>query len=204
MTGSNGVPTANSSRGPAYEMLPVRTGAARAEAAALAEDTARLLAEQGIHHPAGHLSDLIRSQATVLGLYEDGVLVGCLVVHADPDMRHWGPDGRARGLLVSLVPPVPGRIEQVGRLLSLWLADYTARAALEWVWWEIPAADGSETSTTLLDTVRDLGWEVLPAVRRTDGEQVVRLRLRAEVRNALTAAISPPRTALPTPAVCRR
>ncbi|MFF5538517.1 hypothetical protein ACFY71_39730 [Streptomyces cinerochromogenes] len=202
--GTNGVPTTSSSQGPAYEMLPVRTGAARAEAAALADDTARLLAEQGISHPVGQLVHLIRSQATVLGLYDDGVLVGCLIAHPDGDMRHWGPDGGDRGLLVSLVPPVPGRTEHVGRLLSLWLADYAARTAREWVWWEIPAADGSETSTTLLDAVRDLGWEVLPAVRRTDGQQVLRLRLRAHGRDALTAVISPPRTALPTPAVNAR
>ncbi|MFF6829169.1 hypothetical protein [Streptomyces longwoodensis] len=200
--GTSRVPTADSTAvRPAYELLPVVTGAARAEAAALAEDTARQLAEQCVNHPTGQLVDLIRSQATVLGLYEDGVLAGCLVAHPNSDMRHWGAHGRGRGLCVSLIPPVPGRNEQSGRLLTLWLADHAARNGLEWVWWEIPATVTSTKGTTLLNALRDLGWDDLPAVRSTAGEHVVRLRLRAELRGALPAVISAPDTALPRPVV---
>ncbi|MEU3296731.1 hypothetical protein ABZ722_30860 [Streptomyces longwoodensis] len=190
--GTHRMPASYSSRDPAYEMRTMRTGAERAEAAAFAEDTALLLAQRDVDLPVGQLADLIRSQATVLGLHEDGGLVGCLVVHPEPDLRHWGSDGRGSGLLVSVVPPVPGCSEQAGRLLTLWLADYAARNGLEWVWWELPATSHGEMSATLLDAVRDFGWEDLPAVRRADGEQVVRLRLRAAGRDALTAVISAP------------
>lgn len=201
--GTHRMPAANSSQKPVYEMRTMRTGAERAEAAAFAEDTALLLAQRTVDLPVGQLAGPIRSQATVLGLHEDGVLVGCLVVHPEPDLHHWGHDGRGRGLLVSVVPPVPGCSEQAGRLLTLWLADYAARNGLEWAWWELPATSNGEMSATLLDAVRDLSWEDLPAVRRSDGEQVVRLRLRAAVRDALTAVISAPDIP-PTPGVSAR
>ncbi|MFJ4151944.1 hypothetical protein ACIP10_30830 [Streptomyces galbus] len=197
------MPAANSSRDSVYEMRTMRTGAERAEAVAFAEDTALLLAHQAVDLPVGQLAVLMRSQATVIGLHEDGCLVGCLVVHPEADLRPWGRDDRGRGLLVSVVPPVPGCSEQAGRLLTLWLADYAASNGLEWVWWELPAASNGEMSATLLDAVRGLGWEDLPAVRSADGEQVVRLRLRAAVRDALTAVISAPDIP-PTPAVSAR
>ncbi|MEV5010595.1 hypothetical protein [Streptomyces sp. NPDC055692] len=191
---------------PAYEMLPISTGASRAEAAALAQDAALRLAEQHINHPTSHLMDLIRSQADTLGLYEDGILVGCLVVPPDPDVRHWGAEGHAPGLLVSLVPPVPGEDTQGGRLLTLWLADQAARIGLEWVRWEImaPADATNAASTSLTNTLHDLGWENLPPVRRPDGERVTRLRLRAEARDAPAVAISAPDAALRMLAVSGR
>ncbi|MEU2354423.1 helix-turn-helix transcriptional regulator [Streptomyces misionensis] len=190
------------SRRTAYEMLPVLTSTARSEAAALA---CRHLAEQRISHSFGYLVDLIWSQ-TMLGLYEDKRLIAFVVVLREPDMRHWGVDGRAPGILVTLVPPVPGQDSHAGRLLTLWLADQAARRGLEWVWWEIPAAADvtAETSATLMGTLRDLGWEVLSPVRRADGGRVVRLRLRAERRDALTAAISAPEATLRMLAVSER
>ncbi|MFJ4623672.1 hypothetical protein [Streptomyces sp. NPDC088812] len=191
---------------PAYEMLPISTGASRAEAAALAQEAALRLAEQHIDHPTSHLVDLIRSQADVLGLYEDGILISCLVVPPDPDVRHWGTEGRAPGLLVSLVPPVPGGDIQGVRLLTLWLADRAARSGLECVWWEIPTTTNasSEASTSLTDTLHDLGWEYLPPIHRTDGERVKRLRLRAEPRDASAVALSAPDAALRLLAVSER
>ncbi|MGM9379195.1 hypothetical protein [Streptomyces longwoodensis] len=187
---------------PVYAMLPVRTGAARAEAAALAQEATRRLADQGIDHPAGPLVALIQSQAIVTGLYDDEELVGCLVVHVGEDLPHWSrayPDPVVR---VSLVPPVPGHDDQAARLLALWLADHAAQHGLEWVWWEIPAA--SQTRPTLLVLLRDLGWEDLPAVRRADGERVTPLRLRAELRPAPTVAISASADAFPLPTVRAR
>ncbi|MET7296977.1 hypothetical protein ABZS79_33610 [Streptomyces griseoloalbus] len=122
-----------------YAMLPVRTGAVRAEAAALAQEVTRQLADQGIDHPADQLVDLIRSQATVTGLYDDGELAGCLVVRPDENLPHWSRDCPGPGVWVSLIPPVPGRDDQVARLLTLWLADHAAQHGLKWVWWEAPA-----------------------------------------------------------------
>lgn len=187
---------------PVYAMLPVRTGAARAEAAALAQETTRRLAEQGIDHPADQLVALIRSQATVTGLYDDGELAGCLVVHPGADLPHWSHGCPGPGIWVSLVPPVPGHDDQAARLLTLWLADHAAQHGLEWVWWEVPS--DSQTRATLLALLRDLGWEDLPPVRRADGERITPLRLRAEPRPAPTVAISAADDALPLPEVSAR
>jgi hypothetical protein len=121
-------------------MRPVRTGAARAEAAALAQEATRQLADQGIDHPTDRLVALIQSQTIVAGLYDDGELVGCLVLHPGEDLPHWGRDCPGPGIWVSLVPPVPEHDDQAARLLTLWLADHAAQHGLEWVWWEVPAA----------------------------------------------------------------
>ncbi|MEU7072933.1 hypothetical protein AB0B30_27760 [Streptomyces narbonensis] len=187
---------------PVYALLPVRTGAARAEAAALAQEAARQLADQGIDYPADQLVDLIRSQATVTGLYDEGELAGCLVVHPCEDRPHWSRACPGPGLVVSMVPPVPGRDDQAARLLTLWLADRAAQHCLEWIWWEIPA--GPQTRETLLALLRDLGWEDLPPVRRADGQRVTPLRLRADRRPAPTVAIFASADALPLPTVRAR
>lgn len=187
---------------PVYALLPVRTGAAKAEAAALAQEATRWLAGQGIDHPADQLVDLIRSQATVTGLYDDGELVGCLVVHPGEDRPHWSRACPGAGISVSLVPPVPGRDDQAARLLTLWLADRAAQHGLEWIWWEIPPSP--QTRGALLALLRDLGWEDLTPVRHPDGRRVTPLRLRAELRPAPTVAISASADALPLPAVSAR
>ncbi|MFI2415108.1 hypothetical protein [Streptomyces sp. NPDC018947] len=170
---------------------------------ALVEDATRRLADRGIDHPTDHMLGLIRSRASVTGLYDDGVLVGCLAVHPEPDLRHWNGDCPSLGVLVSVAPPMPGHNDQTARLLTLWLADRAAQHGLEWVWWEVPCATDL-TRATLLDFLRDLGWEDLPAVRRADGERVIPLRLRAEKRPALTAAVSASADALPLLAVSTR
>ncbi len=184
---------------PVYSMLPVSSGAARAEAAALAHEAALGLAGLGIDHPADHLVDLIRSQATVTGLYDDGELTGCLVVHPGEDQLHWSRVCPGPGISVSLVPPVPGRDDQAARLLTLWLADRAAQHGLEWIWWEIPA--GPQTRGALMTLLRDLGWEDMAPVRHADGKRVTPLRLRAELRPAPTVAISASADAFPLPAV---
>ncbi|GLX22513.1 hypothetical protein [Streptomyces lavendulae] len=187
---------------PVYALLPVRTGAARAEAAALVQEAVRQLADQGIDYPADQLVDLVQSQATVTGLYDEGELTGCLVVHPGEDRPHWSRAFPGTGLLVSVVPPVPGRDDQAARLLTLWLADRAAQHCLEWIWWEVPA--GLQRRTTLLALLRDLGWEDLPPVRRADGQRVTPLRLRADRRPAPTVAIFASADALPLPTVRAR
>ncbi len=185
---------------PVYAMLRVRTDAARAEAAALAQEAALGLAEQGIEHPVDELVALIQSQATVTGFYDDDTLVGCLVVDPDAGLPH---RGGGPGVWVSLVPPVPGRDDQEARLLALWLADHAAQHGLEWVWWNLPVT--GRTRGTLLELLRDLGWEDLPPVRRaTDGVRVTPLRLRAERRPAPAVAVCTSPDALPLPAVSAR
>ncbi|PWI04543.1 hypothetical protein DIZ27_44700 [Streptomyces sp. NWU339] len=187
---------------PVYAVLPVRTGAARAEAVALAQEATRRLADHGVDHPTDRLIDRIRSQATITGLYDDGELAGCLVVHPGLDLPHRSRDWPGPGVWVSLIPPVPGHDDQATRLLTLWLADHAAQHGLEWVWWEVPATPQSRA--TLLALLRGLGWEDLPTARRADGEHLTPLRLRAERRPALTVAIFAADDALPLPAVSAR
>ncbi|MEU1776708.1 hypothetical protein ABZ501_27280 [Streptomyces sp. NPDC019922] len=190
---------AAASAAPAYEMLPITSDAARAAATALAEDRAHLLAAQGVMVPAGSTTALL-SEPGALGLYEDGSLVGCLALRTSPDMRHWGADGRDPGTLVLLDPATVGTT-QVGRLLTMWLADHAARRRLTWVWCDVPAPRGQaeEASEWLLDHLHELGWETRsPTVLTSAGDRVVRLRLRAEARAALAAAISVPHTSVPT------
>ncbi|MFD7556987.1 hypothetical protein ACFV9E_20925 [Streptomyces sp. NPDC059835] len=188
---------------PVYAMLPVLTDAARAEAAALAQEAALGLADQGIDHPVDELVEVIRSQATVTGFYDGDTLVGCVVAHPGVDLPHWSGDSPGPGVWVSLVPPVPGRDDQEARLLALWLADHAAQHGLEWVGWELAAT--GHTRGALLALLRDLGWEDLPPVRRAvDGVRVTPLRLRAERRPAPAVAIFASPDALPLPAVSAR
>ncbi|MEU3046794.1 hypothetical protein ABZ705_09710 [Streptomyces sp. NPDC006984] len=186
---------------PVYAMRPVLTDAARAEAAALAQEAALGLADQGIDHPVDELVARIQSRATVTGFYDDDTLVGCLVMHPDADQPHRNSD--SPGVWVSLVPPVPGRDDQEARMLALWLADHAAQHGLEWVGWELPAT--GQTRLALLGLLRDLGWEDLPPVRRAaDGVRVTPLRLRAERRPAPAVAVFASPDALPLPAVSAR
>lgn len=117
-----------------------------------------LLAGQGITISAERATALLR-EAGVLGLYEGGILVGAFVLHRDPDMRHWGADGRDPGLLVSL-DPVTTKSSQVGRMLTLWLADYAANSRLIWVWCDVPCKPGAvdEPAQWFLKYLCDLGW----------------------------------------------
>lgn len=184
---------------PAYEMQPIASDAARAATAALAQDRVHLLAGQDITISAG-LTTALLSEPGALGLYEDGILVGCLALRPRPDMRHWGADGRESGILVLLDPATVGTTH-VGRLLTMWLADHAARKRLTWVWCEVPSPRGhaKEASEWLLEHLRELGWETRsPTVLTPAGDRVVRLRLRAEAKAALAAAITSLPTAVPT------
>lgn len=123
--------------GPAYEMLPINSDAARAAVAVLANDRAHLLAVQGVTVDTGRATTLLR-ESGALGLYEDSLLIGCLVLRTDPDVRHRGPGGHDAGLLIAFDPATVGTT-QVGRLLTLWLANHAARTRLTWVWCEVPS-----------------------------------------------------------------
>ncbi|MFE1190007.1 hypothetical protein [[Kitasatospora] papulosa] len=176
-----------------YEMLPITSDAARAAAKALAEDRAHLLAGQGITVPPARTTALLHEPGA-LGLYEDGILVGCLVLRTRPDMRHWGADGHGSGIRVFLDPATVGTT-QIGRLVTMWLADHAARRGLTWVWCEVPTPRGhaEKASKWLLDHLLEFGWERRPPTVLTPaGDRVVRLRLHAEARAALAAAISVP------------
>ncbi|MFF4179864.1 hypothetical protein [Streptomyces sp. NPDC001750] len=180
MTGSNMRTT------PVYVVRPIATDAARAEASAFAEDYARALAEQGINVSARPITSSPGGQA--LGVYEDDVLVGALVMYPHADMRHWGVDGREPGLFVSLDHTADG---QVGQAITLWLADYAASAdGTKWVWCEVPTAAGDAHHR--LAHLGDFGWECLRPGCGRDSSPVARLRLRARSLPGIAAVISAP------------
>lgn len=181
---------------PAYEVCPLVTPAARAEAAALVEDRIRMLTGKNITPPCLEAAAVFLDDRTeAVGLYEndeEAVLAGCLVLHRDPDCRHWDVDDPAPELMVSLAHTAPGRDDRAGWRMTMWLRDYAARLQAPWVYAEAPGwptgAD-SAAGRRLLSHLRDLGWEVLGHGRGRGGHRVARLRLAASTSPGLSAMI---------------
>ncbi|MEU7028886.1 hypothetical protein AB0A60_19620 [Streptomyces sp. NPDC046275] len=178
-----------------YEMRPVVAAAEREVAAALVRDRNLWLSRRGHDAPALHVTAFRDHCAEAVGLYEeDGgeeILVGCLLLHREPDLRSWAVDDPARALRVSLAHTAPGRTDRAGWLMTLWLADYAARAGYDWVYAEAPGRGTGPDGTggRLLGYLRDLGWRVLGSGRTPDGHQVVRVRLPAAASPGLAALI---------------
>ncbi|MEU3171805.1 hypothetical protein [Streptomyces sp. NPDC007000] len=180
---------------PAYEVRPLLTPAARAEAAALVEDRIHALAALHIAPPYPHAPAVFREDQTeAVGLYEndaEAVLAGCLVLHRHHDLRHWGGDDSEPGLLVSLAHTAPDRDGRTGWRMTMWLRDYADRLQTPWVYAEAPRwhAGDDRAVGRLLSHLRDLGWEVLGSGRRPEGQRVARLRLAATATPGLAAMI---------------
>ncbi|WP_079185747.1 hypothetical protein [Streptomyces sp. NBRC 110465] len=176
-----------------YEMRPIVTAADREVAVALVQDRGVWLAERGLDAPALHAVAFRDPRAEAVGLYEDDdeeeVLVGCLLLHRRSVLRHRGVDDSA--LTVSLAHTVPGRTDRVGWLMTMWLADYAARAGHDWVYAEAPGWHTGPDGTVgqLLSHLRDLGWQVLGSGRNPDGHRIARLRLTAAASPGLNAMI---------------
>ncbi|MFG3403827.1 hypothetical protein [Streptomyces sp. NPDC048142] len=178
-----------------YETRPIVTAADREAATALVQDRNLWLSRRGHDAPALHITAFRDHRAEPVGLYEedggDEVLVGCLLLHRQPDLRTWGVDDPAPTLKASLAHTAPGRTDRAGWLMTLWLADYAARTGIDCVYAEAPdrsTASGG-TEGRLLRHLRDLGWEVLGSGRNPDGHQVARIRLAAAPSPGLAALI---------------
>ncbi|MEU9599820.1 hypothetical protein AB0E06_23770 [Streptomyces sp. NPDC048109] len=178
-----------------YEMRPIVTAADREEAAALVQDRNLWLSRRGHDVPALHVTAFRDHRTEAVGLYEeDGggeVLVGCLLLHWQPDLRTRGVDVPVPALKASLAHTAPGRTNRVGWLMTLWLADYAARTGINCVYAEAPNRNATSDGTEgrLLGHLRDLGWEVLGSGRDPDGHRVARIRLSAAPSPGLAALI---------------
>lgn len=194
--------------GPQYEMRPLSTAADRAAAAALVDDRARWLAERGIRVPHHHVAAYREAWAEGVGLYEDGaddeeILIGCLLLHRQPEPRPGVTDAEGPGLGISLVYTAPGLDVRYGWLITLWVSDFAARIGATRVHAEAPSpASLGNTTDPLLDYLRSLGWLITGTGINRDGERVARLRLNAQERDGLAGLIAcavPFDTARPAP-----
>jgi hypothetical protein len=178
-------------------MRPVDTPAARAEAAAVAEDRIRDLSARHLGAPLPDAPAAFRqAECEVVGLYEDDaeggeVMFACLRLHREPtDWAHWGRDGDGPGLLLSLAHSLPGSAD-TARLITLWAADYTARLGRPWVRAEAPPLVGGPGTERrrLIRHLTHLGWQTLKPGRGLDGTPVTRLRISSQRRTGLAPLI---------------
>ncbi|MBW1597208.1 hypothetical protein [Streptomyces sp. JJ38] len=190
---ADGLSRNNSRGGSAYEMRPLATDAERAEAAALVEDRLGWLAHRGLPVPCrGDVPALYRDdQAESVGLFEDGVLLSCLLLDRHPDLGHWGTEGIGRSLLLSHTHTLPGRSDNVVWLVTLWASDYAARLDLPHVRSETPARHALDVDpiARFLNRLQHMGWEARGSGPGTNGERVARLELRSKVYPRLTPFI---------------
>ncbi|NYV72812.1 hypothetical protein [Streptomyces sp. UH6] len=178
-------------------MRPLTTPAARAEAAAVAEERMRTLTARHVGALLPDAATLFRQDAwETVGLYEydtegDEVMIGCLRLHREPaDSAHWGKDGDEPGLLLSLAHSLPA-YTGTARLMTLWAADYTARLGKPWVRAEAPPlVSGRNTDRgRLIQHLGNLGWQAVRPGKGVDGMQVTRLRIPSQRRPGLAPLI---------------
>lgn len=184
----------------AYEMRPLCTDAVRAEASALVEDRLGWLARRGLPVPArGDIPALFRDdEHESVGLFEDDILLGCLILNRQPDLAHWGTAGAGPSLFLDHVHTLPGRSDDVVRLITLWASDHAARLGLPHVRAEALARHDLSVDpiARFLDRLKHMGWEIRGTGQCTNGERTARLELRAEHRHGLTHLI---RCTIPLP-----
>ncbi|MCX2969406.1 MULTISPECIES: hypothetical protein [Streptomyces] len=126
-----------------------------------------------------------------MGLFEDSVLLSCLKLDRHPDLGHWGSDGVGHSLLLSHVHTLPGRSDNIVRLITLWASDYAARLDLPYVRAEALARHALDVDpiARFLDRLTHMGWEVRGTGAGAHGERAARLELRSELRPGLTPLI---------------
>ncbi|MEV0692215.1 hypothetical protein [Streptomyces sp. NPDC050388] len=176
----------------AYQMRSLGTAAERTEAAALAEERQRWLTLRGLPVPArADVPALFRhTQRELAGLFEDDVLIACMILQREPDLG-WGADGSGPCLFLGHVHTLPGRSDDAIRLVTLWASDYAARLGLPHVRAEALALHdlSADPIAGFLHRLRDMGWAPRGSGAGQDGERVARLELAADLRPGLTALI---------------
>ncbi|MFF8902476.1 hypothetical protein ACF082_33955 [Streptomyces lydicus] len=89
-----------------YKMRSIVTATEREVAAALVQDRDLWLTRRGHDAPALHVTAFRDHHTEPVGLYEadggDEVLVGCLLLHRQPDLRTWGVDDPPPAVKASL------------------------------------------------------------------------------------------------------
>ncbi|CAL9412598.1 hypothetical protein [Streptomyces sp. enrichment culture] len=179
-----------------YEMRLLRTDAERAEAGTLVEDRLRWLTLRGLPVPMRQdVPDLYRktggAQHETAGLFDDGILLACLLLDSRPGLGHWGRDGDSPSLFLRHVHTRPAHPDDILRLLTLWASAHAACLGLPRVRTEALARRDlrSDPIQPVLHRLDGMGWTVRSTGKGTDGERVARLELSAESRPGLTALI---------------
>ncbi|MEU9059068.1 hypothetical protein AB0D13_09385 [Streptomyces sp. NPDC048430] len=172
-----------------YEMRTLGTDAERDEAAALVQDRQRWLTMRGLPVPARADSPALYRdpQARPAGLFEDGLLLACMIPQLAPDIG-WG-EGPC--LFLGGVHTLPDRSDNTVRLITLWASDFAARLDVPLVRAEALARRPLDIDpiTPFLRRLTDMGWAVRSSGTGQDGERVARLELTAELRPGLNALI---------------
>jgi hypothetical protein len=172
-----------------YEMRTLCTDAERDEAAALVQDRQRWLTMRGLPVPArADFSALFRApQAKPAGLFEDGLLLACMIPQRDPALG-WG-EGPC--LFLGCVHTLPDRSDDTVRLITLWASDFAARLDVPLVRAEALARHPLDVDpiAPFLRRLTDMGWDVRGSGTGQHDERVARLELTAEHRPGLSALI---------------
>ncbi|WP_445066394.1 hypothetical protein [Streptomyces sp. SAS_281] len=172
-----------------YEMRLLSTGAERAEAAALVQDRQHGLTQRGLVVPT--LVDVPAKfrdpQTPAIGLFEDGLLLACMIPHALDDL-YWGT---GPCLFLDHIHTLPDHPDDLARLITLWASDCAARHDLPLVRTEMLACGDllAEPLASLLRRLIDLGWDLRGAGPGRNGDRAARFDLRAEQRSGLSALI---------------
>ncbi len=173
-----------------YEMRTLCTDAERDEAAALVQDRQRWLTMRSLPVPArADVPALFRKpQAKPAGLFEDGVLLACMIPQRAPDLG-WGS---GPCLFLSCSHTLPDRSDDTILLITLWASDFAARLDLPLVRAEALARQplGVDPIAPFLLRLTDMGWDVRGSGTGQHEERVARLELIAERRSGLSALIS--------------
>lgn len=174
---------------PVYEMRSLRTDAERAEAAALGQDRQRWLTLRGLPVPArADIPALFRDpQAEPAGLFEDGLLLACMILQREPDLG-WG-EGPC--LFLGHVHTLLDRSDDMIRLITLWASDFAARLNLPRVRAHAVARHplDADPIARFLNRLTDMGWDLRGSGTGQTGERVARLELAAEHRPGLDALV---------------
>jgi hypothetical protein len=167
----------------------LHTDAERAEAAALVQDRQRWLTLRGLPVPArADIPALFREpQAEPAGLFEDGLLLACMILQRDPDLA-WGA---GPCLFLSHVHTLPDRSDDTIRLITLWASDFAARLDLPHVRAEALARHPLDADPIgrFLNRLTDMGWDLRGSGTGQADERVARLELAAEHRPGLDALV---------------
>ncbi|MFE1987880.1 hypothetical protein [Streptomyces mirabilis] len=170
-------------------MRSLRTDAERAEAAALVQDRQRWLTLRGLPVPArADIPALFREpHAELAGLFEDGLLLACMILQCDPDLG-WGA---GPCLFLGHIHTLPDCSDDTIRLITLWASDFAARLDLPHVRAEALARHplDADPIARFLNHLTDMGWDLRGSGTGQTGERVARLELAAAHRPGLDSLV---------------
>ncbi|MEV7157107.1 hypothetical protein AB0N77_21160 [Streptomyces misionensis] len=172
-----------------YEVRVLGTDSARAEASALVENRLRWLARRGRPVPsAADAAAPFRDPhyGKAIGLFEDDVLLGCLILNQSPDLTRWGLASTGHNsFLIRHLYTRPDHAGAIVLVLTLWASDYAARQDVPLLRAEVPARHRREENplASFLTGLTDKGWRIRGIGPGIADDRVIQLeRQTAEIR----------------------